>query len=212
MTQRMLSIDNFTNGIIVLISALFLFSISVPVLSSDLVLISSKADSIQSDKILVVYYSRTGKTKGLAHEIASKMNAAIEEILDNKDRSGLKGLESCDEDARNKTMENLAEMKKNPKNYNLVLIGTPIWNGTVSTPVRTFLIKYKDSLPDRIAFFTTGRFTKADPVVKDMEELLGKSSIASVGFRSFMGDLFRYKKEKKIRIFVNSIKCQDTTN
>jgi flavodoxin len=39
-------------------------------------------------KTLVVYYSRTGKTRFVAERVASELKADIEEVVDLKNRSG----------------------------------------------------------------------------------------------------------------------------
>jgi flavodoxin len=170
----------------VFISFLFLCCFLVPVFSSDQEPLNSEAKPVQYGKILVVYYSRTGTTKEVAQEIASKLNADIEEIIDKKDRSGVLGFFAASKDAKNENLTELAEMKKNPKEYNLIIIGTPVWDETVSTPVRTYLIKYKDSLPEKVAFFTTSRATEAEIVVKKMEKIIGKSAVSFTGFSSFI--------------------------
>ena len=40
---------------------------------------------------LVVYYSRTGVTKKVAEAISRKLGSDVEEIIDQRDRSGPKG-------------------------------------------------------------------------------------------------------------------------
>lgn len=190
----------------VFISFLFLCCFFVPVFSSDHEPPNSEVKPVNPGKILVVYYSRTGTTKKVAQDIASKLKADIEEIIDKKDRSGLAGLEACDKDAKSEKLTELAEMKTNPKDYDLIIIGTPVWDSTVSTPVRTYLVKYKASLPGKIAFFTTARVTKADKIVKIMENIIGKTAVSFTGFSSLLGDLSRKHKIKKIQEFVNSLK------
>ena len=48
---------------------------------------------------LVVYYSRTGKTKFVAEKVATKLKAEIEEVLDLKNRSGRIGFLKAGYDA-----------------------------------------------------------------------------------------------------------------
>lgn len=117
-------------------------------------------------KTLVVFYSRDGHSKKVGERIASILGADIDEIKDLKNRSGMIGwLLSGKDAATNKTTE--IENKIDPTAYDLVVIGTPIWVGTVTPAVRAYLTKYKLS---KVAFYCTcgDKQTKA---WKDMEKL-----------------------------------------
>ncbi|MFH1248895.1 MAG: NAD(P)H-dependent oxidoreductase [archaeon] len=85
-------------------------------------------------KTLVVYYSRTGTTKKVASEIASILKCGIEEIIDLKNRSGPIGWINAGRDGMKKILSDISRIKKNPADYDLVIIGTPIWGGNVSPP------------------------------------------------------------------------------
>jgi flavodoxin len=50
-------------------------------------------------KILIVYYSRTGRTKKIAEKIQYRLNADIDEISDTKNRAGILGWLSAGRDA-----------------------------------------------------------------------------------------------------------------
>jgi menaquinone-dependent protoporphyrinogen IX oxidase len=185
---------------------LFLCCFCVPAFSSKTQPLIKRVRPVQSLKILVVFYSRTGTTRNIAREIAIKLGSDIEEIIDKKDRSGLfKFLESS-EDTRSGKIAEIAEMKKNPKDYDLVIIGTPVWDETLSTPVRAYLLKHKDKLPENIAFFATSRVTEAKIVVKKAEMIIGKSFVSFTGFSSFSGDLSKERKEVIIQEFINTLK------
>ena len=89
-------------------------------------------------KALVVYFSRQGHTQKIGEKIAKSLKADTEVLEDTKDRTHLvswfKG--AFDEELRTPTKIKIP--KTNPKNYNLVIIGTPIWDGIVPA-VRTYL-------------------------------------------------------------------------
>ena len=108
-------------------------------------------------KTLVVYYSRTQITKKVAERIASELNADLEEIIDTKSRSGPLGyLISCYDALRGKTTI-LKPIKNDPSNYDLVIVGTPVWAGTMSTPILTYLSENKDKFKNvsEVGFFST---------------------------------------------------------
>ncbi|MBU0761905.1 MAG: NAD(P)H-dependent oxidoreductase [Candidatus Altiarchaeota archaeon] len=124
-------------------------------------------------KTLVVFYSRSGNTKKVALEISKMMNADVEEILDEKDRSGVVGYLSAGKDATFKSLGKIKKTNKNPKDYDLVIAGTPVWAFTVSTPVKTYLDMNKENLKE-VAFFATQGGSGADNAFKEMEKVCGK--------------------------------------
>lgn len=100
---------------------------------------------------MVTFYSKSGNTKKVGEEIAKNLNADIDEIIDKKDRSGIKGWLGGGGDAFFKKSTEI-EYKKDPSEYDLVVVGTPIWAGSVTPAVRAFLSKYNIK---EIAFFCT---------------------------------------------------------
>jgi len=72
-------------------------------------------------------------------------------------------------------------VKNDPAIYDIVVIGTPIWNHTLSTPVRTCISQYKGSFK-KVAFFCTVGSTK-DSAFDEMESLCGKKPVATLRLR-----------------------------
>ena len=104
-------------------------------------------------KTLVAFYSRDGNTKRVAEIIAKALNADIDEIKDKKSRKGIIGFLRAGYDAtRGKTTE--INFSKNPADYDVVILGGPVWNGRVTPTVRTYLLKNRDSVK-KAAFFVT---------------------------------------------------------
>jgi len=107
-------------------------------------------------KILIVYYSRTGVTKKVADTIREKLNADIEEMISIKDRSGIMGYIFCGKEATQKTLAEIKPITKNLSDYDLVVIGTPVWAWNISSPIRTFLENNKGKFKKLAAFCTMG--------------------------------------------------------
>jgi len=135
-------------------------------------------------KSLVVFYTRTGTTKKAAEAIAKVLGADIEELSDGKDRKGLFGWLSAGKDASQKTMEKLNGLDHDPAGYDLVIVGTPVWNFTVSSPVRTFLVNYKDRFRKVAFFFTGGGGSSNTGVFPAMVSACEKDSIATLPLRA----------------------------
>jgi flavodoxin len=135
-------------------------------------------------KTLVVFYSRTGTTKKVAEAIAKKTGADLEEIKDTVDRSGAMGYIRSGRDAMKKRLTNLEPILKNPADYDLVVIGTPIWGWNVSAPVRTYLTEQKEKfLPGadkKVAFFCTMGGSGDKNAFSEMEKIIGKKPAATL--------------------------------
>ena len=154
-------------------------------------------------KKLVIYYSRTGATKKIADEIADKIKADKEEVIDKKNRKGIVGYIIAGKDATFKKLTRIKELKKNPKDYDIVIIGTPVWASAPAPAIRTFLAKIKD-YNKKIAFFCTGGGPIIGSIFKQMEEILPNSRlIATLGLSTF--EIKLGKQDEKINDFIEKL-------
>jgi flavodoxin len=103
---------------------------------------------------LVVYYSRTGNAKFIAEKIAANIGADAEEIIDLKKRSGPIGFLSGGKDATQGKETKIGETKFSSKDYNLIIIGTPVWSSSPTPAIRTY-IKHNDLSGKKVAIFLT---------------------------------------------------------
>ena len=90
-------------------------------------------------KSLVVYYTRTGNAKFIADKIAANIGADAEEIIDMKKRSGPIGFLSGGKDATQGKETKIGEIKLSPKDYDLIIIGTPVWSSSPTPAIRTYI-------------------------------------------------------------------------
>ena len=134
-----------------------------------------------SSKVLVVFFSRTGTTKHVGLEIAKALAADVAELTEGKSRRGLLGyLRSGFEASRGKTTT-LRDSYQAAPGYGLVVVGTPVWVASVSSPVRTFLRRHAGQLP-RLAFFATMGGRGSETAFSQMAVEAKRSPIASVAF------------------------------
>ena len=108
--------------------------------------------------LLVVYYSRTGNNRTIAEAIAKALSADIDEIVDKKDRKGRLNWLRAGRDSREGKLTEI-EYKKNPQDYDTIIIGAPIWAWNPIPPLRTYLQEV-DLKGKRVAFFICSK-TKA---------------------------------------------------
>lgn len=125
-------------------------------------------------RVLVVHFSRSGNTDTIAREIASALGADSERITEPRERGGPAGyLRSGFEAARRKLVP-IEESKRDLSSYDLVVIGTPVWAGTLSSPVRSFLVARRKDMKD-VAFFCTMRGRGYENTFREMESTSGKA-------------------------------------
>lgn len=88
--------------------------------------------------ILVVYYSRTGKTRLVAHELARLLDADLEEVREEKGRAGFLGFLGAGRDAMRKRPARLvSEHSRGPRK--VVVLGMPVWAWSPPPAARAYL-------------------------------------------------------------------------
>jgi len=130
-------------------------------------------------KILIVFFSRTGHTRKVAEKLQSEFRCDLEELHDEKKRTGFWGYFFSGRDAMQKRAAKLAAMKYNPADYELVILGTPIWAFDVCTPIRTYLSEHKKVLK-KAAFFCTMGGSGDQRAFSSMKKLCEQEPIASL--------------------------------
>lgn len=142
--------------------------------------------------ILVVYYSRTGHTQRLAERIAGALGADLEAISDRTRRGGVLGfLRSAYEAIRERQPE-IAPPTHDPASYAMVIIGTPIWSNSLSSPIRSYLMRHRDALRSA-AFFCTYGSSGGERTFARMAGLSGHSPASTLAVRG--GELERSTAE-----------------
>jgi flavodoxin len=130
-------------------------------------------------KSLVVYYSLSGRTKIVANELAKNLSADIEEIQDQKDRKGILRQIWAGLEAGMKKSTTIAASKFNPADYDLVLIGTPIWASSMACAARAWLEQHKKDLK-HVAFFATMGGSGDVKAFKEMTAFANQVPIATL--------------------------------
>ncbi|MDY6913044.1 MAG: flavodoxin [Planctomycetota bacterium] len=133
-------------------------------------------------KTLVVYYSRTGVTRKVAEALAEALGADIEQLIDTKKRGGALGFAVAVKDAAMKKLIPIAAPQKDPADYELVVVGTPVWADTICSAVRMYLTDYGKEIK-RGAFFCTTHTSGIEKTLAAMQELAGCETAATASFR-----------------------------
>ena len=118
-------------------------------------------------KSLVVYYSRTNTTRKLAEQIASETNADIEEIRPKVNYQGKIGYIRGGKDAMSEKIIDLEEMAYDPKDYDVVYVGGPVWASKAANPLISYL---NNNDFNNVKFFLTAGKSGFESSFKQMEK------------------------------------------
>jgi flavodoxin len=117
---------------------------------------------LEGTKVLVVYFSATNTTEGVAEHIANGLNADIYEIvpedpytdadLNYNDNNSRTTIEMNDPNARPAISGSVENMEQ----YDIIFVGYPIWWGEAPRIVCTFMESYDFSGKTIVPFCTSG--------------------------------------------------------
>lgn len=120
------------------------------------------AETEQTNRILVAYFSATNTTEGVAKRMAEGLNADLYEIipqepytdadLDYNDKNSRSTREMNDPDSRPAISGSVENMEQ----YDIVFIGYPNWWASIPMPIASFLDEYDFSGKTIIPFCSHG--------------------------------------------------------
>ena len=147
-------------------------------------------------KSLVIYYSLTGNVKFLAEAMAKTIDADLLELeLAEKDMNpkGFMKFLWGGKQVFSKKQPELLLFDKNPEDYDLFIIGTPVWAWTYAPALRTFFANTNLS-NKKIALFCCHGGGKGQTLQK-MKAALGDNDF--IGEIDFFEPLKRYASKKQ---------------
>ena len=150
-----------------------------------------------NNNILIVYYSLTGNTRFIAETIQEILKADIQEIKPIKDVKP-KGAMKYFWGGYKATMKkkpSLEPVENDPKDYDMIIIGTPVWAWTIAPPIRSFLANY--NLSNKKVGFWCCHAGSPGGTLKTMEKCAPDSEL--LGKIKFIDPLKKKTEEAKIR-------------
>lgn len=127
-----------------------------------------------ASRTLVVFYSRSGTTRRIARALADALGCDLEEIEEPTGRTGFLGYIRSVLEARRERPATIAPMKHDVSSYDLVIVGTPVWAWSLSSPVRAYLAAAASRLPE-VAFFCTLGGSGSETAFAQMTAIVGKT-------------------------------------
>ncbi len=137
-------------------------------------------------KSLVIYYSQTGATEQVAHEIVKALDADELKIDVTRPYSGTydETIARCLEERSAGVVPELVDLNLDLTKYETVFLGYPIWFGTYAPPVAA-LVKAFDFSGKKIVPFCTFGSGGLEAAAKDLKAALPESEIcAGYGVRN----------------------------
>ena len=152
-------------------------------------------------KYLVAYYSRTGNIKTIGMAIGKALSADIDEILDKKNRTGIVNLLRAGRDGQGKKLTEI-QSEKNPQDYDVIVIGSPIWAGNPTPALQTYLTTH-DLKGKKVAFFICSIVNRYAKVFHQLKEMTPESEHAGI----FTTSRFRKgDRESELNAFIKKLK------
>ena len=160
----------------------------------------------KNKKALVIYYSLEGNTEIIAKKIAATVKSDILFLKPKKEMKS-KGFMKFVWGGRQVMLKKEPELlpfEKNPEDYDILIIGTPVWMATFTPPLRSFF-KSIDLKSKKAVLFCT-HDGGPGKTIENMSKMLGDDAniLSTMEFN-------RVAREKEINLkkceeWINSIK------
>lgn len=159
-------------------------------------------------KTLVVYHSRSGHTRQVAQALAQRLHADLDQITVPTPRRGLRGYVRCALEAIAEVTPPLRALQRDPHDYELVVVGTPVWFWSLASPVRSYL-RQERGAQVRFAFFCTMGSAGATRVFESMAALTGRPPVATLALTE---QEVAQPRNARLDAFVQALQGRRSTN
>ncbi|MYN43400.1 flavodoxin [Duganella sp. FT109W] len=132
--------------------------------------------------ILIVYYSHTGVTAQVAHALARTCGADLEQITEPQPRQGVAGYLRAVWQALRQQPAPINPPRHHPADYPVVVLGTPVWAGHLSSPMRSYILQQREHFR-HVALFCTMGGSGGAGVLTAMADLCNKLPMATLCVR-----------------------------
>jgi flavodoxin len=124
-------------------------------------------------RTLVAYYSLSGHTRELAGQICEASAGHLEEIAEPRPRHGLSGEVRALVDSLLRRAPPIRTPRRDPAQYDLLLLGGPVWAGRIAAPVRSY-VQALAARATELAFFCTYDTDGAMKALQELADLCGR--------------------------------------
>jgi len=132
-------------------------------------------------KVLVVAYSYTGTSRRVAQLLCRQQGWRLAEIAEVRPRSGASGTLRCLLDSLFRRGPAIRYDGPLPREFDAVVLVSPIWGLRLAGPMRSFVARRRDHLPD-VALVSVMGGRSAANAVAEIGRLLGRAPLLSTSF------------------------------
>ncbi len=156
-------------------------------------------------KALLLFYSKTGRTRKVisvvGEALGDKYDVKLVEVRPKVEIGFFKGASMA---KKGETVE-IEELKVNPTDYDLIVLGTPVWNGRPPPPINTVIRTISDLSGRRVAVMVTCAFSAGETVGRIVDWV--KSNKGKVAGSLIVKTLFGVRKKalEKVKEFSKSL-------
>jgi flavodoxin len=153
-------------------------------------------------RVLVVYYSMTGVTRGVGEDIAEALGADLSEVFDARPRTGWSRYVQAGVESVCRGLPAI-RWERDPSDYELVVLGSPAWAGTMASPMRSYLFVHGRRLHE-VAVFCTMRGRGGAATLTDMKALCHAPQAPT--FAASVAEIRRDGHRKELAAFTESLR------
>ena len=154
-------------------------------------------------RTLVVFYSLTGTTKRVAHDLAAALGADLEEIQCPAHHPGFLGFWRAGYASWKNRIAEISPARFKPSDYDLVLVGGPVWAWNACTPVRAYLAREAAHLP-ALGLFATAGGAGFEQAFATMERIAGRKPVVTLALQA--SDFKQGRDQDKVAAFMATLR------
>ena len=151
---------------------------------------------------LVVYYSLNHHTATVGDAIAERLGATTSVIEEPRARKGALGLAAGAAGALLGRPSAITAAECDPADFDLVILGTPVWVGAPAPAVNAYIDTHRDAL-GRVAFFCTQAKSGGAQAFARMERRLGHPPLATLELAE--DELGQHALDEKMARFLSDL-------
>ena len=127
-------------------------------------------------KFLTVYVTRTGNTEKIAKKVHKALGGDIELITEKMNRKGIIGWMKTGSQNSKRVVGEITPTEHDPSEYDLVVLASPVWAGSVSAPMRGYMTQNAEKLTRTAVFITNDSGQVGDAFI-EIREILPNSPV-----------------------------------
>lgn len=132
-------------------------------------------------KVLVVVYSFAGASRRVAQLLSQQQGWQLAEIRTVRPRSGVLGALRCLLDSLFGRCPEISYDGPLPRQFDAVVLVSPIWAQRLAGPMRSFVVRRRDHLPE-VAMVSVMGARGAPKAVAEVGRIVGRTPFLSIAF------------------------------